>query len=194
MTIGLDATGIEHVTFAPDVLGAMLDDVNSGFGPRRRHEAIGMLFGRVGRDSICRVEKVVPYATWFRSSTWVAPNPAAWTRRAAALARRHGLRYLGAYHSHPQLGRERVPPFRSAEDDEWLWRDRAASIDVLVRVWRQKRTPARRYRDSLYHYAASAWRAYEISCCGMEGREVVTIPIRTATAAPRKPRHAYRRR
>jgi hypothetical protein len=191
---GLDATAVEHVAFEERALRAMLADVDAGFRPRHRHEAIGMLFGRVGRDSICRVARAVPYGTWFRSGTWVAPHPRAWRRRGAALARRLGLRYLGAYHSHPQLGRERVPPFRSHEDDDWLWRDRAASIDILVRVWGQRRPPHRRYRDSLYHYEPAPGFAYEISACGMEEEEVVTIPIRGWGAPPRKRRTAYRRR
>jgi cobalamin biosynthesis protein CobT len=105
---------------------------------------IGILLGRARRTGAISCLRAVPYATPFRTRTRCDPHPGALWRRAAALAREHGLDFLGYYHSHPEEAHSRAHAL-SKEDREVFFRDRRARIEVVVsvdRAGKRARVPA----------------------------------------------------
>jgi len=117
------------------VLDLLCDHAIRGYEEPYKREVIGVLLGRVRRDrsrSIV-IERAIPYRCRYRTRTKVDPHPECLRRRARALAARHGLAYLGCYHSHCEEAGSRSWAL-SAEDWDIFLEDGRALIEVVIGI------------------------------------------------------------
>lgn len=167
------------------VLEALSEHARRGYCEPYKREVIGILLGRVRRSGEIACLAARPYATPFRTRTKCDPHPQALRRRARALARASGLRFLGCYHSHPEEARSRAHAL-SAEDREIFLAEPDARVEVVVSVDRAGRTarvPAenpRQNRDGSLSY----WK--EGFCFRISSDAKLPRPVRRRPAGPRR--------
>jgi proteasome lid subunit RPN8/RPN11 len=159
----------------------ILEAACSGYEARGKEERLGLLFGRV-RHGVAEVAHAEVYRGGTRTRTSAVVEPAKLRRRANELRSRLRMRFLGIFHSHPEVaGSFSTAP--SAEDRQPLFEDPPALVELIVGVWAttngSRRRPSERYLVGIDEERGYAWR---FAAYRRKGRSLTLIGTRSRSA------------
>jgi len=165
-------------------LTVMTATARHGYQARRRHEAMGLLFGRVGADGTVRIEHAEPYRCARQTRMSVCFSGDAVDRRRRELARQLDMTSLGLFHSHvDENGLDSNG--QSYEDCQGLYDDEMACIDATVYVWPRDMAPRRKSSTSLYLYDAENRLAFAVRVFGKTRGYVSRLPVEVVRGGSR---------
>jgi hypothetical protein len=117
-----------------------------GYEAPYKEERLGILLGRAGRGEAA-VDLAKAYKARQRTRTFVEVDGPSMDRAVGRLARRHRRRYLGTYHTHPEVANGIILAL-SADDKMPLCPSYEQFIEVIATIWASDQ-PA---RQSRYYY------------------------------------------
>lgn len=130
-------------SFSPELLLRIATHVQLSVKEIPRSERMGFLLGKKGHG-VFSVEAYSPYKGGFRGSSYFDYESDKVKNRAVELTKQTGLDFLGLYHSHPLLGKEKVPndiieiTDQSVSDRDSFLEDRWMPMGLIVGIARGK--------------------------------------------------------
>ncbi len=123
-----------RIFFAPGILDKIALHSRRGYCAKYKEERVGMLFGRWVKGAGYRVIAARAYKGGQRKRTWFTfTEEKRAYRRTRTLAETLHLRFLGFYHSHPEVnGQKSWGP--SEADLEWFRNDSHSPLLFIVGI------------------------------------------------------------
>ncbi|MEO0080854.1 MAG: hypothetical protein ABIL25_01005 [candidate division WOR-3 bacterium] len=164
-----------RVVFEMGVLQDICRWARLGYETRYKAERLGFLFGHVGNRRTVVVKRAVLYRGGIRTRTSAVCAAASLIRRRRKLARALGLRALGLFHSHVEVGGWVVHGLTPGEAFE---NDPVSVIEAVVAVRFAGRKPVRTSRKVLFGFEPDTGYTYNIRVYGRTERGVRLLPVR----------------
>lgn len=137
---------ITKVTLSEQAALAIIQAAIRGYEAPYKEERLGILLGRAGRGEAA-VDLAKAYKARQRTRTFVEVDSQSMERAIGRLTRRHHRRYLGTYHTHPEVA-DGITSALSADDKTPICPAYEQIIEVVATIWVSDQ-PA---RQSRYYY------------------------------------------
>ena len=132
------------VVVAPHVVQELCARACEGYETKHKRETFGFLYGTLSQDHRLSIRRAAFYRGGCKTRTGISfadwPAVRRVLARRAALARKHGMRFLGGFHSHVEIA-GKVFQGLSDSDRRSLRRDWHAALEAVVFVWQGRSRP-----------------------------------------------------